>query len=115
MISDEQIERAARVLERYNRRDYEWTDDQFENWWNHDARCDKSKLKEQVKVVLQSIKDNRQVKHYIVVSHRTIHELHIEVNGRINEGWICVGGVQVVVYKNDNKEFFQAMVIDYDR
>lgn len=35
-ITDEMVERAAKELERRTKSVYEWTDEQFEIWWNHD-------------------------------------------------------------------------------
>lgn len=36
-IPDEVVERAAYALEKLSKQTtYEWTDEQFETWWNHD-------------------------------------------------------------------------------
>jgi hypothetical protein len=38
-VSDEMIERAAKALEKKIMQDtYEWTDEEFEIWWNKDSR-----------------------------------------------------------------------------
>jgi ribosomal protein L37AE/L43A len=38
-ITDEMVERAAKALEKKVKQSkYEWTDDQFEIWWNKDSR-----------------------------------------------------------------------------
>lgn len=36
VITDEMIERAAKALEKAQKAGYEWTEEQFEIWWNHD-------------------------------------------------------------------------------
>jgi hypothetical protein len=38
-VTDEMVERAAKALEKKVMQDtYEWTDDEFEIWWNKDVR-----------------------------------------------------------------------------
>lgn len=37
VITDAMVEKAARALERFNTSAYEWTDEQFEVWWNEDT------------------------------------------------------------------------------
>jgi hypothetical protein len=38
-VTDEMVERAAKALEKKVMQDtYEWTDDEFEIWWNKDSR-----------------------------------------------------------------------------
>lgn len=37
MVTDEMVERAARAVEKATMQSkYEWTDEQFDIWWNHD-------------------------------------------------------------------------------
>jgi hypothetical protein len=39
VITDEMVERAAKALEKKTMQDtYEWTDEEFEIWWNKDSR-----------------------------------------------------------------------------
>lgn len=38
MAEESMIEQAARAVERSRRALYDWTDDQFEEWFNHDPR-----------------------------------------------------------------------------
>ena len=35
-ITDAMVEKAARAVEKFNTAQYEWTDEQFEVWWNED-------------------------------------------------------------------------------
>jgi hypothetical protein len=35
-VTDADVERAAKAVERYTTACYEWTDEQFEIWWNKD-------------------------------------------------------------------------------
>jgi hypothetical protein len=36
IVTDEMVERAAKVVERFTTSGYGWTDEQFEIWWNRD-------------------------------------------------------------------------------
>ena len=40
-VTLEMIERAAYALERHNKSVYEWTDEEFDMWWNRDPRFTK--------------------------------------------------------------------------
>ncbi|WP_157131254.1 hypothetical protein [Burkholderia pseudomallei] len=46
-------EHAAKALEKRRRQaQFEWTDDQFEIWWNKDDRCNRAELIEDVRFIL---------------------------------------------------------------
>ncbi|MCD4512527.1 hypothetical protein LQT97_14970 [Brucella pseudogrignonensis] len=38
MASKELIEKVARAFEREDMKDYGWSEEQFDIWWDHDAR-----------------------------------------------------------------------------
>lgn len=67
IVTDEMVERAAKKLERWNKSIYEWTDEQFEIWWNKDPYfverikgwghfrgTEKDKLLHEVRLVLEA-------------------------------------------------------------
>lgn len=35
-VTDEMVERAAKAVERFNRKPFQWTKKQFETWWTSD-------------------------------------------------------------------------------
>jgi hypothetical protein len=47
-------EAAAKALEKRKRQEqYEWTDEQFETWWNKDDRCKRDELVQQAKFLIR--------------------------------------------------------------
>ncbi|WP_124492403.1 hypothetical protein [Burkholderia stagnalis] len=48
----EAAERAAKALERERCRQFEWSDEQFEIWWNNDDRCGRATLVEEARFIL---------------------------------------------------------------